>query len=243
MNKKIYFNSLKAILFLGILLQYYAIYNKFYLLSSFSKFQNTQLIILFSSIFCILPIFNILIRFSSLVVCLSNLLIFYFNPYILQLQIAYTNFILACIFLFSSEPLFDRKSFFNRHYFSEEYWKKYVHILFSMSLFTSGLSKLRSDFWQEGTALWYLCSNNAVLKFNCELPVIFFKIFTYTALVFEIFSILAIFERVRMYVYIMQLLLLLSISTSVPHIGIYTFICFLFLIEESWLSRFKKINT
>lgn len=243
MNHKIFFNLLKALLFLSILVQYFAIFNNFYLLSAFTASNYSKLLLIVSSVFCFFAISNILVRISSLIVCIGNLIIFYFNPYILQLQVAYINFILICIFLFSSGPLFGIGSFFKRQHFALTYWKKYVHILFSVSLFTSGISKLRLSFWQEGTALWYLCSNNIFLQEACDMPIIFFKVITFIVLFAEIFSIFVLFEKVRKYVFLMQVTLFLGISTSVLHIGVYTLICFLFLIEESWLPRFKERNT
>jgi hypothetical protein len=61
----------------------------------------------------------------------------YSNYYISHLAIGVQNLILICICLFYSKPLTYMKFDLFKFEFNEVYWKKHVHYLFSIALFTS----------------------------------------------------------------------------------------------------------
>ncbi len=234
------FNLLKGFLFSMIGLYY------FYALGNVETIKNTSMlpdnlkflisvICIFGIIFSAFGLLNIAIRMSALFLFLLDVTLLNLNTRLIQIQHTFINIILICIFLFCGQKLFDYSDYFKRHEFKEKYWKKYVHYLFSVALFTSGFSKLKLNLWTEGTALWYTCEKNMLIENYCSWPPLFFQVVTYLAITIELSSILVFVEKFRKYIYYFQILLFLGVLSNVLHVGLFVLVCFLFLLEDQWL--------
>lgn len=215
---------------------------------SYAQLKLLLQMICIAGFFCsALFMFGIFSRIFGIIIWILLVLSLNINLHLSQLHYAYLSIVIISAAIMSEQPWTNWKINFNYFTFTDDHWKKYVHYLFSISLFTSGASKIFLEIWKNGSALEILCFKGELVKVipgYCSFPSIFFMFQAYAALFIEVGSIFVFIESFRKYIWKLQMVLFAGtlLTVYVSNVTSAMLISFIFLYEKKWLKK-SKVNS